>query len=116
MIEEQPMEHRFDRRWIWCGLIALVGLVAALVRVPTRLGVQVPETRLPGFSPSLVDLSSNEHIWRVWWRARHEFISLHPPWLLTTGLALLLVIFVAGVLCLVWFALAPGPEPAETVE
>jgi hypothetical protein len=28
----------------------------------------------------------------------------------------LLVVFAAGVLCLVWFALAPGPEPAETME
>ena len=116
MIDEQPIEHRFDRRWVWCGLIALAGLAATLIRVPTRLGVQVPETRLPEFSPSLIDLAGHEHIWRVWWRARDDFLSFRPQWLLTAALAVLLVVFAAGVLCLVWFALTPGPEPAETAE
>ena len=116
MIDDGPIEHRLDRRWLWCGVIALVALVAALIRVPTKLGVQVPETRIPGFDVSSADLSSHEQIWRVWWRARHDFISLHPQWVLTALLAVLLVIFAAGVICLVWFALAPEPESADSVE
>lgn len=116
MIDDAPIEHRFDRRWIWCGVIALVALVAALIRVPTKLGVQVPETRIPGFDVSSADLSSHEHIWRVWWRARHDFISLHPQWLLTAGLAVLFVIFAVSVISLVWVALAPEPEAVDSVE
>ena len=115
MIEE-PIEHRFDRRWIWSGLIALVALVAALIRVPTKLGVQVPETRIPGFDVSQVNLNSHEHVWRVWWRARDDFVVIHPQWIVTALLAVTLVIFAASVLCLVWFALAPEPESIESVE
>ena len=116
MIDESQIEHRLDRRWIWCAVIALAGVVAALIRVPITLGVQVPETRIPGFDASLVDLSSNEHIWRVWWRARHDFIHLQPQWLLTGLLAALLLVFVAGTISLIWFALAPQPEPVEPAE
>jgi hypothetical protein len=116
MIDEEPIEHRIDSRWIWCGVIALVALAVTLIRVPTKLGVQVPETRIPGFDLTQANLTSHEHVWRVWWRARDDFISIHPQGVVTVALAVMLVVFATCVICLVWFALAPGPESVETVE
>jgi hypothetical protein len=102
--------RRFDRRVLWFGLIVLAATVAAFLRVPITLGIKVPETQIRGLDPSLIDVSSHERIWRVWWRARGDFIDVDPQWLLTAGLIVLFAVFVAGTLAAIWFALSPERE------
>lgn len=79
-------------------VVAALALVA-LVRVPTHLGVKVEEAnRTAAFNTGLRDYRGSEYLWRVWWRARDQFIDVGPSWLL--GLALLagLMVFLVGVL------------------
>jgi hypothetical protein len=102
--------RRFDRRVLWCGLIAFVAAVVAFLRVPTTLGIKVPETQIRGLDPSLIDVSSHERVWRVWWRARGDLIDVDPQWLLTAGLIVLFAVFVVGTLAAIWFALSPERE------
>ena len=116
MIDDRQLHTRWDRRWIWCGLIALLGAAASWISVPTTLGVQVPETAIPGIDPSLVDTSGNERIWRVWWRARGEFIELDHQWIVTTGLIVLLAVFAIGTMAAIWIALPPGSESVEATD
>jgi hypothetical protein len=113
--EQSAAKHR-DLRWLWCALVLVIGAAVMLLRVPTTLGVQVPETRIPGLDPSLIDTSSNEHIWRVWWRARHDYLTVHPQWLVSAGLLILLALFVIALLAAIWFALSPGTEAVDRAE
>jgi hypothetical protein len=96
--------------------VLVISAALMLVRVPTTLGVTVPETQIFGFDPAGADPSSHEHIWRVWWRARDDFISVHPQWLLSAGLLALLALFVIGLLAAIWFALSPIAEAVDRAE
>jgi hypothetical protein len=116
MIDDRQSQTRLDRRWVWCGLIALLGAAASWISVPTTLGVQVPETAISGIDPSLVDTSGHERIWRVWWRARGEFIELDHQWLVTAGLIVLLAVFAIGTMAAIWIALTPGSESFEVTD
>ena len=113
MRNEQPAAKHRDLRWLWCVLVLVIGAAGMLLRVPTTLGVKVPETRIPGLDPSLIDTSSNEHIWRVWWRARDDYLTVHPQWLMSAGLLVLLALFVIALLAAIWFALSPGTEAVD---
>jgi hypothetical protein len=116
MNESASPAFRPDRRWRWCGLVALGLFIAAMIPVPTTLGVKVPETSMPGIDPSQVDTSGNDQIWRVWWRARDDMIDASPQWMLTVVLTLLLALFVIALLAAVWFALAPGHARPDATE
>ena len=70
----------------------------------------------PRIDPTLVDTSGNEQIWRVWWRARDDYVQLDQQWLVTLGLCMLLAVFVIGVLAAIWIALSPQAEPTDTIE
>jgi hypothetical protein len=112
----RPTPRDRVRRLIWCAAVALIGAAFAFINVPTRLGVQVPETKVPGFDPSLVDLSRHETAWRIWWRAHDQFASVNPQWMLTAGLVILFAVFMSGILAAVWLALSPDPEPDTAPE
>ena len=116
MRNEQPTRNHRDLRWLWCALVLLIGAALMLLRVPTTLGVQVPETRILGLDPSLIDTSSHEHVWRVWWRARDDYLTASPQWLLSAGLLVLLAVFVIALLAAIWFALSPVAEAADRTE
>ena len=77
----------------------LLAVAVALVRVPTSLGVKVPEPATFATEP---DMTVREYIWRVWWRARDDLIDVDPQWLVTAGLIALLVVFAAGTLLAIW--------------
>jgi hypothetical protein len=116
MTESIARANRFDRRLIWCGAVAAAAVALSFVQVKTTLGVQVPETRIIGIDPSLVDLSGQEPIWRVWWRARGEIVDVEPQWLVTTALTALLAVFAVGILAAIWFALSVEPEQIDEYE
>jgi len=116
MIDERIRPAGGDRRRLWCGSIALAAAAATWITVPTTLGVKVPETAISGFDQTSIDLTGHERIWRVWWRARDKFIDVHPQWIVTAGLIVLLAIFALGVLAAIWIALSPETEPAEVTE
>ncbi|HET7054986.1 MAG TPA: hypothetical protein VFI12_00920 [Thermomicrobiales bacterium] len=116
MMHEQPTAKHRDLRLLWCALVVMIGAALMLLSVPTTLGVKVPETRIPGLDPSLIDTSSHEHVWRVWWRARDDYLTVHPQWILSAGLLVLLVVFVIGVLAAIWFALSPVAEADDAAE
>jgi hypothetical protein len=94
----------------------VIGAALMLIRVPTTLGVRVPETQIFGYDPSLIDTSSHEHVWRVWWRARDDYLTVHPQWTLSAGLLVLLALFVIGLLAAIWFALSPVAEAVDRAE
>jgi hypothetical protein len=52
--ERSTAKHR-DLRLLWCALILVIGAALMLIRVPTTLGVRVPETQIFGYDPSLID-------------------------------------------------------------
>ena len=106
--------RRLDWRWIVCGLIAVTGAAAMLIRVSTTLGVKVPETNVPGLDPSFIDTSGSERIWRVWARAHGDLIGVSPAGILSAGLLILLAIFAGALLLAIWIALTP--EQQESVQ
>jgi hypothetical protein len=116
MIEQQNNRAGTDRRWLWCAVIALFGVIVSWIYVPTRLGVKVPETAIPGIDASTIDLTGRERIWRVWWRARDDFIEMDPQWIMTIGLIVLFAIFALGVLAAIWIALSPETETVDVQE
>lgn len=116
MIEEQRPRESTDRRRLWCAVIVVLGVIVAWIYVPTRLGVQVPETAIPSIDPTSIDLTSRERIWRVWWRARGDFIDVNPQWIMTAGLFVLLAVFLIGVLAAIWIALSPESDTFDAHE
>jgi hypothetical protein len=113
--ERLPAERR-DLRWLWCALVLLAGAALMVIRVPITLGVKVPETQISGYDPSLIDVSSHEHVWRVWWRARDDYLAASPQWLLSAALLVLLAVFVIGLLAAIWIALSPIAEAVDGTE
>ena len=116
MSHPQPTRRHRDLRWLWCALVLAIGAALMLIRVPTTLGVKVPETRIPGYDQSLIDLSSHEYVWQVWWRARGDYLTVHPRWIVSASLLVLLAIFVIALLAAIWFALSPVAEAVDRTE
>ena len=104
---------RVDARIAGIVLVAIAGLILALIRIPTSLGVRVePTTGIGGFE---YDKSGHERVWRVWWRARDDLFDLQTQWPLTAGLIVLFSIFVTGVLAAVWIALSPDESTPDSL-
>jgi hypothetical protein len=102
-------------RWIVWFAVSL-GFVAfvALGRVHTYLGVKVKPTivSISGFQAQKLDLNGREHIWRVWWRARHAVVDLGPGWGFTALMTTLTLLFIGLGILSIWVALVPEEAPA----
>jgi hypothetical protein len=102
---EQAEDNR--PRWIvWLTLLVVFTVFAVLPKVSTNLGVEAPR----------YDKSGHEHVWRIWWRARHAIVDFGPPWgftLVYIGLAIAFVILSA---LAVWIALVPNDRPELVAE
>ena len=104
---DEPMgEARLGpRTLVTLAIAASFAIGAAIVQVPTSLGVEAPR---PVFGEP--DLSSSEYIWRVWWRARDNLINVNPQWLVTGSLLALLAVFAAGTLAAIWIVTGPPTD------
>lgn len=100
-------EYRPGPAWRILALVIVTAasIGAALVPIKTILGVEAP----------FWDKTGRDAIWRIWWRARDDFMPGDPPQGLVTGaLVILLALFVTGLLLAVWAALSPDPDnPVE---
>lgn len=89
-------------RVVWGVTVLVAAGLIALVRVPTYLGVEAPT----------YDKRGNEYLWRVWWRARDDFVDVSPSWLLSLALLIALAVFVAAILAAYRIALSiPSSAP-----
>lgn len=85
-------------RWfVWAAGVAAFVAFIVLGRVHTRLGVEAP----------VWDKHGREYVWRVWWRARHQFVSFGPESAVTAVYVGLGLVFVALCIIAVWLALVP---------
>jgi hypothetical protein len=100
---------------VWLVLSAAFALFIVVAKVHTYLGVKVKPTitSIAGFETSKMDMNGHEHVWRVWWRARHEMLSLGPNWGFTALLTLLGLLFVGLCVLAIWVALVPNETPAR---
>lgn len=101
-----------------CAVTALLTVAAlALLRVPTYLGVKVEEAnRQAGVGQTVLDKRGDEYLWRVWWRARGDFVVVDPSWLLGAALLLGLAVFVVGIFAAYRIALSiPVTPPPRDV-
>ena len=96
--------RKIDRRLVMCSLASVAGIILALIRVPTYLGVKVEGT--VGIGGIEFDKAGHERIWRVWWRARDDLFDVSPQWIFTSALIMLLVLFVTATLAAVWIAMS----------
>ncbi|MDQ2682815.1 MAG: hypothetical protein M3Y37_04750 [Chloroflexota bacterium] len=97
-------EYRPGAGWrVWAVVLVLAASVGfSLIRIKTLLGVEAP----------VWDKTGRDAIWRIWWRARDDFMPGDPPqFLVTAGLAILLGLFIVGLLMATWSALSPEPGP-----
>lgn len=93
-------------RVVWATTVLVAAALIALVRVPTYLGVEAP----------IYDKRGNEYLWRVWWRARDDFVDVSPSWLLGAALLVGLVVFVVAILAAYRVALSiPSSAPPRDV-
>lgn len=76
---------------IWLAVCVVSSALISVVRWPTMLGVQA----LPWFQ------NGHEYPWRVWWRARDQYLntSRHTLLYLTFGAALVLVFLGTALVC-----------------
>jgi hypothetical protein len=111
-------EYRPAAKWR-VGALIVVGIASigfALIRIKTLLGVEaLTVIGVDTNGDPIYDKDGRDAIWRIWWRARDDFMPGDPPQVLVTGaLLLLLALFVAGLLVAVWSALSPDPDfPVE---
>jgi hypothetical protein len=101
MTDPQPLPETTSREFpglrpfVWAvAMVIFVGW-AALARVHTHLGV----------AAGPFDKDGREVVWRVWWRARDDFVSRESP--LVVAVYLLLIITIVGLSAVaLWIALA----------
>jgi hypothetical protein len=98
-------------RYWGVGAVAVLIVGAALWNIKTVLGVEgLTVIGIDSGGNPIYDKVGHDAIWRVWWRARDEFISVSPSWLLTVALLVALLVFVGAILACVWIALTPDPK------
>ena len=104
-------------RIVWSVTLLLTVATFALLRVPTHLGVKVEEASSTSrFRQMVLDKSGNEYLWRVWWRARGEFVDVGSSWLLGVVLLAGLAVFVVGIFAALRIALSiPSTQPSRDV-
>lgn len=90
-------------RWIvWAGSLVVFAVFTGVSRVHTRLGVEA----FPW------DKNGREYVWRVWWRARDNMITVDPPWVFTAAFFALVGLFVVFSVLAFWIALVPDERSA----
>lgn len=100
-------------RLVWVATVVAALALVALIRVPTHLGVKVEEAnRTAAFNTGLQDYRGSEYLWRVWWRARGDFVDVNPSWLLGLALIVGLAVFVVGVFAAYRIALSVPSDAA----
>ena len=87
------------------ALVVIAGVVLAMIRVKTSLGVKVRPTYT--VAGDYYDKTGREYIWRIWWRARDELFDVHEQWVVTIGLLTLCAVFAAALLGAIWIAMSP---------
>jgi hypothetical protein len=100
MSHEAPKMNASARRirgFAWA--LAVIGFLAFIVlaHVNTHLGVQA----VPW------DKSGHEYVWRVWWRARNDFIHSGPGWAFLLVYFALALAFIGLSAVAFWIALVP---------
>ncbi len=100
-------------RWlVWALTVTFAMAVVALVRVPTHLGVKVVEANQNSQSAlTSSDFRGRDYLWRVWWRARGDFVDVSPSWLLGLALIAGLAVFVVGIFAAYRIALSIPSSP-----
>lgn len=93
----EPAEDNRVRWIVWLGALVLFAGFSVLPRISTNLGVEAPSS----------DKSGHDHVWRIWWRARHEIVDFGPAWGFTIIYLALALAFVALSALVVWIALVP---------
>jgi len=92
---------------IWIVASLIVSLSISVVRWPTFLGINA----LPWLH------KGNDYPWRVWWRARTQYVnsSRHLPLYLVMGSALAIVFIGTAMIC--WLLLThSSDDPAVPIE
>ena len=90
-------------RWgIWLATVVGLALFAGFARVDTYLGVEAPRW----------DKRGEEYVWRVWWRASDDLISVSPSWLLDVALIGAAILFAALLALGLWLLLVSDREEA----
>jgi hypothetical protein len=94
-------------RWfVWLILVVLSAALIVGPKVSTNLGVEAPSG----------DKSGHDHVWRVWWRARHGIVDFGPSWGFTVVYIALALAFVALSALAVWIALVPSERAPSRLE
>lgn len=92
-------------QFVWAVAMAIFGIWAAFGRVHTHLGV----------SAGRFDKDGRETVWRVWWRARNDFIS-RDSWVIVAFYLLFLFVFISLCAAALWFVLVEGDPAGEHAE
>ena len=117
MSGSDPTSRVTSARVVWAVTVLVTVAAVALLRVPTHLGVKVEEANgTSRFRSTVLDKSGNEYLWRVWWRARGEFVDVNPSWMLGAALLAGLMVFVVGIFAAYRIALSiPSTQPPRDV-
>lgn len=100
-------------RWVAWGAVSIAFVVfVVLGGVHTYLGVKVKPTvvTIGSFQTERLDMNGHEHVWRIWWRARHEMMNLGSGWGFPVLLTTLGLLFIVLSIFSIWVALVPHDE------
>ncbi len=89
---------------IWLAMSTIVSLSISVVRWPTFLGINA----LPWLH------QGNDYPWRVWWRARTQYVnaSHHLPLYIVMGSALAIIFTGTAMIC--WLLLTHSSDDPES--